>query len=145
MKWSFVIAAFCGALLLGSFAVIAGDPAGQQQEEQKSEREKVKSDARQAFMRGKMVSNQQIVEGLSLKNFEMIQEGATAVVMLVKGQQWFVLDTPGYRMHSQEMERAAKRLQAAAEDKNLDAAALRYFDLTLTCIDCHQYLETQGL
>ena len=96
-------------------------------------------------MRGKLVSNQKIVEGLSLKNFEMIQEGAVAVVMLVKGQHWFVLDTPGYRQHSEEMARAAKRLEDAAKDGNIEAAALRYFDLTLTCIDCHQYLETEGL
>ena len=145
MKFSSVVFAFVASFLVGGWLVFAANGAPQQQEEQKSDSDQVKSEARQVFMRGKLVSNQKIVEGLSLKNFEMIQEGAVAVVMLVKGQHWFVLDTPGYRQHSEEMTRAAQRLQDAAKDGNIEAAALRYFDLTLTCIDCHQYLETQGL
>jgi hypothetical protein len=145
MKSSFVVAAFCSLLLLGGLVVTAAVPGPQEEQQEQTPAEQVKSEARQAFMRGKLVSNQQIVEGLSLKNFEMIQEGAGAVVVMVKGQHWFVLDTPGYRTHSQEMERAARRLKEAAVQENIEAAALRYFDLTLTCIDCHQYLEKQGM
>jgi len=141
MKTPFVIATFIIALLFGSLVVLAAVP----QEQEENQAEQIKSEARQVFMRGKLVSNQNIVEGLSIKDFDKVKEGANAVVMLVKGQHWFVLDTPGYRQHSQEMERAAQRLHDAAENANIEAAVLRYFDLTLTCIDCHQYLETQGL
>lgn len=144
MKSSFVIAALFSTLCLGGLVALAGMPTQQENQDQKNQVEDVKSEARQAFMRGKLVSNQKIVEGLCLKDFDMIQEGAKAVTQMVLGQHWFVLDTPGYRQQSQEMERAAKRLHDAAKGKNIEAATLRYFDLTLTCIDCHQYLETQG-
>jgi hypothetical protein len=107
------------------------------------EQDDVKSASRKAFMRGKLASNQKIVEGLSVKNFGMIAEGALAVKTLVKGQHWFVLNTPEYKRLSAEMEIAATRLEQAANSKNVDAAALRYFDLTLNCVDCHNYIETQ--
>ena len=106
--------------------------------------EKAKQQARKHFMRGKLESNKKIVEGLSLKDFAMIREGAKGVTAIVKGQHWFVLDTPAYKDYSQDMEQAAKRLVAAADKKNLEAATLRYFELTLNCIDCHRYLETQS-
>ncbi len=109
----------------------------------KQDQDDVKTDSRKAFMRGKLVSNQKIVEGLSVKNFGMIAEGAAGVKALVKGQHWFVLNTPEYKRLSAEMEISANRLELAANAKNVDAAALRYFDLTLNCLDCHNYIETQ--
>lgn len=99
--------------------------------------------ARKAFMRGKLASNQKIVEGLSVKNFGLIAEGAEEIKALVKGQHWFVLRTPEYQSYSAEMQVAAGRLVQAAENRNLEAAALRYFDLTLNCLDCHGYIEKQ--
>ena len=140
MKLSFVIVVFCSTLLLGGLAV----PAGGIPQQEENQAEQIKAEARQLFMRGKLMNNQKIVEGLSLKNFDLVREGAAGVEALVKGQHWFVLDTPEYRRHSEDMTMAARKLLAAAEDRNIDAAALRYFDLTLTCIDCHQYLETEG-
>lgn len=127
------------AALVGSLAV----QAGYQQEQQQDRNEQIKSEARKLFMRGKLLSNQQIVEGLTVKDFDLIAEGTEGVVAMVKGQHWFVLNTPEYRKFSDEMEASANRLQHAAESNNIESAALRYFDLTLTCIDCHQYIETQ--
>ncbi len=141
MKTTCSVALFLGLLLVGALVVPAG---AIQQPQQEDEAEQIKSEARQLFMRGKLASNQKIVEGLSLKNYEMIQEGAESVVQLVKGQHWFVLTTPEYRRFSEDMTMAAQRLKDAARNENIEAAALRYFDLTLTCIDCHQYLETVG-
>lgn len=99
--------------------------------------------ARKAFMRGKLASNQKIIEGLSTKNFGLIAEGAEEIKALVKGQHWFVLRTPEYQGYSAEMQLAAGRLVQAAENRNVEAAALRYFDLTLNCLDCHGYIEKQ--
>ena len=116
----------------------------QDKQDVQDEQEQAKQQARQLFMRGKLESNQKIVEGLSLKDFDLIREGAQGVTAIVKGQHWFVLNTPEYNEYSRDMEQAGKRLVDAADDKNIEAAALRYFDLTLNCIDCHRYLETQS-
>ena len=89
------------------------------------------------------MSNQKIVEGLTTKNYEMIEQGALEVKLLVKGQHWFVIDTPEYKRFSREMEHSAQQLQTAAKQKNMDAAALRYFGMTMSCLDCHRYIETR--
>jgi len=119
---------------------------GQVQDKQdvQQQQEIAKQQARIHFMRGKLDSNKKIVEGLSLKDFAMIRDGAQGVTEIVIGQHWFVLDTPAYEDYSQDMEQAAKRLVDAADKKNLEAATLRYFELTLSCIDCHRFLETQS-
>ena len=141
MKTKLIILLFAGvSLLLGGWIGSAHVKAVQDDEQA----EKIKSESRKQFMRGKLLSNQQVVEGLSMKNFELVKEGAKGVNALVKGQHWFVLDTPQYKQFTKEMESSANQLIRAADDKNIEAAALRYFDLTLRCIDCHRYLETVG-
>jgi hypothetical protein len=46
--------------------------------------------------------------------------------------------------HAQDA-RSDKALIKNAEDKNLDAAALSYVDLTLTCVKCHKHLREKGM
>ncbi len=143
MKTVLIIAIFAvSGLAFGGLGISSG--TWQPQDQQTSKVEQIKQDARQAFMRGKLTSNQQIVEGLAIKDFDLVRDGAQGVTALVVGQHWFVLDTPEYKRFTQDMADAAARLELAAANKNIEAAALRYFDLTLTCIDCHQYLETVG-
>ncbi len=79
----------------------------------------------------------------AVKNFALIAEGAAEVKALVKGQHWFVLQTPEYREFSTEMQLAAERLEQAAQHQSIDGVTLRYFDLTLNCVDCHTYIEKQ--
>ena len=126
-----------------TLSLIGGLVVRAQAQDRPDQQERVKQQARKKFMRGKLDSNKKIVEGLSMKDFAMIREGAQNVTAVVKGQHWFVLDTPAYKQYSQDMERAAQLLVDAAEKKNIEAATLRYFDLTLDCIDCHRYIETQ--
>ncbi len=127
-----------------TLSLIGGLVVRAQVQDRPDQQERVKQQARKKFMRGKLDSNKKIVEGLSMKDFAMIREGAQNVTAVVKGQHWFVLDTPAYKQYSQDMEQAAQLLVDAADKKNIEAATLRYFDLTLDCIDCHRYIETQS-
>ena len=137
-----------GALAgLGSWAGRAGNaqPSGliQGTASAQEQDEDIAQTARKAFMRGKLASNQKIVEGLSTRNFGLITEGTEEIRALVKGQHWFVLRTPEYQGFSGEMQLAAGRLAQAATEHNIEAAALSYLDLTLNCLDCHRYIEKQ--
>ena len=116
---------------------------GYQEQDDQDPQSDIRAKARQLFMRGKLSSNQKIVERLATNNFQMIAEGANSIKLLVKGQHWFVLDTPEYSRFSTDMELAATQLHNAAVAKNMEGAALRYFDMTLNCIDCHRYIETR--
>lgn len=110
---------------------------------QEQQDEELRQAARKTFMRSKLASIQKIVEGMSTKNFGLIGEGAGEIKALVKGQHWFVLQTNEYQDFSAEMERAADRLEQAARGHSVETVALRYFDLTLNCLDCHGYIEKQ--
>ena len=121
---------------------VVNSPTIQAVTKTQDEQEKLKKLARKKFMQGKLVSNKKIVQGLTTNDFGLVKEGAQEVSAYVKGQSWFVLKTPEYRVFSDDMSRAAKSLERAAKNQNVEAAALRYFELTVKCIDCHQYILT---
>jgi hypothetical protein len=52
-----------------------------------------------------------------------------------------VLETSDYAEQSAEFRRAADGLKKAGREKNLDAAALRFVDVTLKCVHCHKYVR----
>jgi hypothetical protein len=101
--------------------------------------------ARRDYMRAKLTFAQAMVEGLSIKNFETLNAAATEIRNITEGEMWMVHDTPEYNRYSDELKRSAEELIKAAEENNLDSCALRFFDLTLKCIDCHEYLRRAKL
>ena len=66
-KFSVIFLACSGLLLLGH--VVPARVAQDQEMEQQEQVEQARSEIRKQFMRGKLLSNQKIVEGLSLKDF----------------------------------------------------------------------------
>jgi len=95
----------------------------------------------EAFMRAKLKHSQDVLEGLTTEDFEMISKGAGQMEVLSQEAAWQVLQTPEYRQQSLEFRRATKELKEAAEKENLDAAALAYVDVTMKCVKCHQYVR----
>ncbi len=75
----------------------------------------------------------------------MLVRESQALVLLSEAAEWQVLETADYAAESSEFRRAADGLKKAARDKNLDAAALRYVDLTLKCVHCHKYVRSVRL
>jgi hypothetical protein len=49
---------------------------------------------------------------------------------------------PLYRQFSADFQQTTKELVGAANDKNLDRAALKWMDATMGCIECHRYVRT---
>ncbi len=97
----------------------------------------------QAFMRVKLDDSKKVLEGLTVEDFDLIFKNAQAMSLLSEDATWQVLQTPEYAQRSAEFRRAADSLATAAKKKNLDGAAFAYVDLTMKCIDCHQYVRTQ--
>jgi hypothetical protein len=93
------------------------------------------------LMRRKLQRAQKVLEGVALRDFEMIAQNAEELVEISKEAQWKVLRTPRYEIYSGDFRRNAEALIANAKDKNLDAAALSYVDLTLTCVKCHKHVR----
>jgi cytochrome c556 len=93
------------------------------------------------FMRAKLDHAQQVLEGLSLEDFDAIAKHGQELSLLSLAASWQVLETTEYQQQSLEFRRAADALTAAARKKNLDGAALAYVEMTMKCVSCHKYMR----
>ena len=62
---------------------------------------------------------------------------ALGLVLRQRFDAGFILGGYGYL----DFQRSADSLAQNARDKNVDAAALSYMKLTLTCVECHKYVR----
>ena len=97
--------------------------------------------ANRDFMRTKLMYTQNIVEGLSTGRFALISSSADEIERITQAEAWTANNTTEFAQWSDELRAAAVHLKKAAENGNLEAATLRYFELTIKCIDCHQHLR----
>jgi hypothetical protein len=92
-------------------------------------------------MRRKLASSQKVLEGVALNDFDKIARHAEELIAISKAAEWRVLKTRQYELYSNDFRANADNLVRAARKKNVDAAALAYVDLTLTCVKCHKYVR----
>ena len=100
-----------------------------------------KANERRDFMRIKMQSSQYILEGLTVKNFKLVNKGIQQIKDMTQSSKWVAIDDPIYRDLVKDFETATERLEAAAKTQNIDATAMRYYQLTTNCIDCHKQIH----
>jgi hypothetical protein len=97
------------------------------------------------LMHKKLENSQKVLEGLALNDFKMIAKHAEELLELSKEAEWKVIKTPQYEIHSSDFRRTAETLVKNAKEKNLDAAALSYVELTLTCVKCHKHVREKRM
>ncbi len=91
------------------------------------------------FMRMKLEASQNVLAGLALEDFELIQEGAAKLEEMSTAEKWRVSKDPLYRAHSDDFQRVAQRLVKNGKDGKLDASALTWIEMTMQCIECHKW------
>ena len=96
-------------------------------------------------MQRKLAHAQKVLEGLALEDFDKIRTSSDGLLECVKDASWRINDTDKYVLFSNDFLRRVENLRKAAKDKKIDAAALAYVDMTLTCVKCHQYLRDTGI
>jgi len=97
-----------------------------------------------AIMHRKLKSSQSIIKGLALDDFELLERESQKLQLLSLDAGWSVVQTKEYARISEEFRVAAKKIGRAGKEKNLDAAGLGYFQLTMTCIDCHRHVRQEA-
>jgi hypothetical protein len=97
------------------------------------------------LMRKKLENSQKVLEGIAVNDFKLIAKHADELRDLSKQVEWKVFKTPQYEIHSNEFRRSAETLIKNAKDKNIDAAALTYVEMTLTCVRCHKYVREERM
>lgn len=92
-----------------------------------------------AFMQMKLDHAQETLEAIALNDFEGISRHAQKLSLLALDEQWMVIQTPEYRMHSDDFKRHCDAMAQSAKQENLDGATLAYMQMTMSCVNCHKY------
>jgi cytochrome c556 len=93
------------------------------------------------FMRAKLAHSQNVLEGLAVEDYDLIDKGAQQLSLASEAASWQVLQTEDYARHSADFRRSCDALRKAARDHNLDGAALAWMEVTMKCVQCHKYVR----
>jgi hypothetical protein len=93
------------------------------------------------LMAEKLKSSQKLLEGIAIGDFNKITTSAEKLIQLSNTEEWMQLKTTRYELHSNEFRRAAEALIQKAKSKNIDGATLAFFEMTMSCVRCHQYVR----
>lgn len=129
-----------GGLWLGA---VAQDPSktAKDKTKEKSEPVKQKEKSSSKLMRKKLAAAQDILEGLTTEDYEMIEQGAKLLKSLASEADFQISKDSMYVQHSNEFQNLADKLQKAAQAKSIDKASLHYVNLTMNCIECHRFVR----
>jgi len=94
-----------------------------------------------AMMKKKLTSAHLVLDGVALGDFKKMANGGEELIGLAKSETWQLIRSPDYEMHSRNFIRAAEKLVKKAKEQNMDGAALAYVEMTLSCVQCHQYVR----
>ncbi|HZZ78661.1 MAG TPA: hypothetical protein VFE62_09090 [Gemmataceae bacterium] len=95
----------------------------------------------QQLMIEKLQNSQKLLEGIAMGKFDKIEKHANELVRISKTAEWLANKQPRYQQFSNEFQQAAENIASKARAKNMDGVTLAYFDLTRSCVRCHQYLR----
>ena len=93
------------------------------------------------LMREKLTHAQRLLEAIATSNFTLLEQESSALAAIPRSKGWMVLNSPEYRQHSAAFLRAADALVETAKKRDMDQAVKRYQDMTMTCYQCHRYIQ----
>ncbi len=103
-----------------------------------------KNEERVAIMKKKLTQAQKLLEGLALQDFDKLRSAANELASLRLQVAWMDEKTAEYERFSLDFQRNLESAQRAATEKNIDAAALAYIEMTMTCVKCHKHVKEQN-
>jgi hypothetical protein len=101
----------------------------------------VQTPATGRVMREKLTHMQGVLESLMVSNAAVLRRESESLARATELPGWSVLKSPEYLRHSAAFTRETEGLIQAARQSDLDAAAVQYMAVTMTCYQCHRYLK----
>ena len=96
-------------------------------------------------MKFKLYYAQGVLEAIATENYSLLATNAQKLGALTKEVSWRIRHTPEYERLSTDFRRQTDALAKAAKDKNVDAATVAYFQMTVSCVTCHKYLRDRDV
>jgi hypothetical protein len=93
------------------------------------------------WMEKKLEYSQKILAALATQDFQEIGKKAHSLAALNQMERWVRAGVPEYQAQLHIFQNANQQLINAANHENLDAAALAYVQLTMSCVNCHKVIR----
>jgi hypothetical protein len=93
------------------------------------------------LMAAKLLHSQKLLEGIAVGDFKKIESNAEELIELTKTEEWLMHKAPRYEVFSNDFRRSAETLIRKAKDKNMDGTTLAFFEMTVSCVRCHQHVR----
>ncbi len=93
------------------------------------------------FMHRKLSASNLILRGLVTDDLELAQDGARELLKMSHAEKWRASSDMMYLNHSREFQRSVETLQKKAKSKSIDGTALAWVDVTMNCIQCHEWVR----
>lgn len=116
-----------GLGLAGGIVALAGEPAA--------------GPSLRDTMRFKLHYAQGVLEGIATENFPLVTTNAVRLGQLARSTEWKARTTPEYDRFTTDFLRHTEALRKAAQKGNAEAASVAYFQLTVSCVNCHRHLR----
>lgn len=137
---------FVCVVLLGVWVTTTGTIRAQLKKDADAQTEPAKPGSKKvamkAFMRKKLAASQNIIEGLALEDFDLIERGAKELKATSAAAEFMVVNDPLYKDHADDFRRIVAKIEKAAREKRIDGATLGFMDMTMTCVECHKLART---
>ena len=95
------------------------------------------------IMEKKLECAQELFAAVTTGDFEEVNRQAQKLRLLSQEAGWNRLQTPEYMRLSADFRGSTSQIEAAADEKNLDAVGLAFVKLSITCIDCHRHTSQE--
>ena len=94
-----------------------------------------------AFMRQKLTYSQNVLEGLTLENYDLIITNGIKMFNMSQRTAWQARSTDEYKKYSATYCDSVSAMIDAAREKKINAAREAYCRSVQSCYDCHNYCK----
>lgn len=93
------------------------------------------------FMQKKLGASSEILRGLMIEDYELIQENADKLLVMSKAEQWRASNDMMYLQHSKQFRITVEELKRKAGKRSIDGVSLAWVNTTMNCIQCHEWVR----
>lgn len=94
------------------------------------------------LMKAKLAAAQKVLEGITTENFTLVERSSNELLDYSKASAWMVQQSPEYARFTEDFRRQSTDLAREARKKNVDGATVAYFQLTVSCVNCHKLIRS---
>lgn len=96
----------------------------------------------QPLMRMKLDTTKDLLEAVTLQDFDRATSAANRLRLLSLEAGWNVVQTSRYEFESEQFRRDADSISAAAQRRDAKGMAVNYLALTIRCFECHDHIRS---